>query len=149
MFTTTMKALSLLLFTFDIALTCLALPTQSYGDCTTRYNVTILNLSLYVNFDINPSITIRCASKDKDIGSHVLADRFDSFTWDVCVKKFGEKPVFICDFSFENLKAKITVFDQDISKYCKNNACTWIARQKEIFLETPGATSPWSYTWGS
>ncbi|KAL6518542.1 hypothetical protein OROGR_019044 [Orobanche gracilis] len=150
MWTTTMKALSLLLFTFYIALASLALPTQSCGASTTKYNVTIVNLAYYIDYEVHPVITIHCSSKDKDIGSHEL--RGDSFSWDVCVPKFGGKPVFVCDFSIGDYlgyrQAKITVFNQDISKDCQNNVCTWIAWQDQIYLETSGATSPWSYSWG-
>ncbi|KAI5647766.1 hypothetical protein M9H77_33771 [Catharanthus roseus] len=85
-------------------------------------------------------LTVRCQSKDDDIGTHTLYVN-EEIQWHFCTVNFNT--LFFCHFWWANKDASLDVFNGDLSDSCHNNfvnegkyTCYWTVREHNICLVT-------------
>ncbi|KAM7461265.1 hypothetical protein LguiA_029386 [Lonicera macranthoides] len=95
---------------------------RNTADILTRYTVFINN-----GFEKGNDITVRCQSKNDDLGFHTLHPG-EEFDWSFR-ENFFATTLFFCHFWWGSKEASFTVFDQKLSVKCNNpsHQCCWKA----------------------
>ncbi|KAG9130901.1 hypothetical protein Leryth_006678 [Lithospermum erythrorhizon] len=98
----------------------------------------------------SPSLSIRCRSKDNDLGTHELRTN-EEFQWE-----FRDNVImstlFFCHFSWGNKQKQFDVYSSDwTTDQCTPNGCYWIAAKDGIYYSGVGVwpRSSWGkrYEW--
>lgn len=83
----------------------------------------------------NPPLTIHCASKDDDLGTHAL-DMTQDFNWKFRVN-FILSTMFFCRFKRAPRNTAFEVFNEHIGPDCEastGNVCLWSVREDGFYL---------------
>lgn len=83
----------------------------------------------------NPPLTIHCASKDDDLGTHVLYKNQD-FNWKFRVN-LVLSTMFFCRFKWAPRNTAFEVFNGDVGPNCERkdaNVCVWSVEEDGFYL---------------
>ncbi|MFS8004765.1 putative plant self-incompatibility S1 [Helianthus anomalus] len=100
----------------------------------------------------NDNVTLRCQSKDDDLGSHVLSPNND-YEWSFC-QSFSRATLFFCHFWWNNNEQIFDVFNSTMGEWCREgrpegDICRWLVREDGFYFYEPIEYGRWlkQYYW--
>ncbi|KAF8394182.1 hypothetical protein HHK36_020389 [Tetracentron sinense] len=89
--------------------------------------------NVYVGNDLGEGVTLdlRCASKDDDLGTHVLPYG-QNYTWEFRSNFWGTT-LFWCDFKWGNVTDTFTVYDDDYGDQYRYTYTHWLSRMDGLY----------------
>ncbi|MFS8004764.1 putative plant self-incompatibility S1 [Helianthus anomalus] len=95
---------------------------------------------------INDNVTVRCQSKDDDLGYHVLHSPNLEYQWKFCETISGST-LFFCHFWWQNKEQIFDVFNISMAQWCfvdhlEGNTCNWEIKDDGFYF-----FEPHNYVW--
>lgn len=95
---------------------------------------------------INDSVTLRCQSKDDDLGYHVLHSPNLEYEWSFC-ENFSGSTLFLCHFWWQKVEQRFDVFNVSMAQWCnedhwEGNRCRWEIKEDGFYF-----FEPHNYVW--
>lgn len=90
--------------------------------------------TIYIKDEIpNSNITVRCRSKEDDLGFHNLKEN-QEYNFSFCQQFLG-RTLFACDVKWTNKKSSFHGFDLKLGQeHCSNYKCRWSVKADGVFL---------------
>lgn len=89
---------------------------------------------------------MHCASKDDDLGNHLLKQHED-LHWHFCQDVFSYTK-FSCDFQWGDKKKKFDVFQHNLAKICAHKkVCSWTVKSDGFYFSADKPEHNKKYTW--
>lgn len=84
---------------------------------------------VHINSEITDNVTLRCQSKDDDLGYHVLSSSNPEYDWSFC-QSFSGSTLFFCHFWWQKSEQVFDVFNITMMTWCdeghlEGNTCNW------------------------
>lgn len=102
-------------------------------------SVFVTGYTVYIKSTIvNEDVTLRCQSKDDDLGYHVLNSSKVDYDWSFCQHVLGAT-LYFCHFWRPNYEQVFDVFNTTIAIHCRqgkldHNTCSYEVRDDGFYL---------------